>query len=276
MDITGGIPYVPSIVEGIVLSREKNRGKDIFPPQYTVQVTMPNGAITVLKSVGVSSVFGGVLDNLQYEANTVEEFKSNPPLEGSQYQTSPGDRVLLAFPGGDARRGYIIAALPHPLQLPRLEGGIQLSLQFGPFTLNITKDTIKVLHRQQQDLREIPGKSVGLIPPVRNPQVESSVSLAADGSFSYESSAVTGAFVEATADGKVSLGSKLPNPRTGSLGIDLVAELANLVSTLVQAAPKLGTAAVGSAPGAAPVIMSPDVAAQLALIQTTLELLKKG
>ena len=114
-------PQIPYIIEGEVIEAiEKYDGDNrIF---YTCRVMLPNGAITDINNVYVSSTYGGIGDykNRRLRTRKDAEFKENS-YEEKDLNASVGERVFIAFINGSMYHPVIIGFKEHPNQVDEIE-----------------------------------------------------------------------------------------------------------------------------------------------------------
>lgn len=90
---------------------------------YVCRITLPDSTEFVCPNVLDSNPFGGIADYMQIRRRATEDASVFKMGKGGDMNAHVGDRVLVAFIGGDISNAVIVSGLQHPLQIPRFDEG---------------------------------------------------------------------------------------------------------------------------------------------------------
>ena len=91
---------------------------------YTCRVEMPYGSDIILPNVIDGSFFGGIDDYFQIRRRSTEDGSSFSMGDANNMSAHIGDRVYIAFIGGNITRPIILSGAQHPNQINRFEDGV--------------------------------------------------------------------------------------------------------------------------------------------------------
>lgn len=191
------MPYLSSsVVIGEIYAPQKDE-KEPEVPKYIVRIQLPNGNSTLISNVISSTLFGGVYDLLQIQRRPTVDEDGQAPDPNSPSQFNKGDKVIVALPCNDFRRGIIIGGYKHPrsgYSLPNPDSADpQLRLSYQGLNFDINPDGEFILtHTGPQKVTN------GIDVPIPDPTVLSRLSLLKDGSFKVQDANKQSITIDAT------------------------------------------------------------------------------
>lgn len=162
---------IPYVLEGEVFQIQPHVGTSRKPIRYIVKLDMPDGSTILVPNCITSTMFGGIDDNLQMRLRSSEDSGVDTETSSTDEKNAAqtGDRVYVAFIGGNIQKPVIIGYAQHPNQTFEFEddepADIDPRMVFKYLGMKATiddKGQMRLIHRGAPTIKYEPKQSGAL------------------------------------------------------------------------------------------------------------------